>query len=260
LERLSVPSLRTFEWEAIAGLVAAVAALVLHFLHFTDASILRVITVVLVALLFLRNFRNEGRWEALGEATQTSVHLLREIKAASPEPEIDLIGPSRLRCATAQFAGRCQGVVVWFNACPEMLTTRELGEAILGPFLVNPRITEIRFMLDHRQRTRWQAEVQATLESLRESGKVAPPLWGDLDSGVSFLIGETDSAAGRAEALVSFWGEPFMAVHHDRRVPGYIIHVRQHSELIGRLREVERALRHPASAGPARLPTRMPPA
>lgn len=240
-----MPSLRKFEWEAVAGLVAAVTALVLHFLHVTDASILRVITLVLVALLFLRDFRNEGRWDTLDETTRTSVRLLEQIRAATPEPEIDLIGPSRLRCATAQFAGRCQGTVVWFNACPEMLSTKELGEAILRPFLVNPRISSIRFMLDHRQRERWQTEVHAALVTLRESGKVEPPVWGDLDSGVSFLIGETDTAEGRAEALVSFWGEPFMAVHRDRRVPGYIIHVRQHSELVGRLREVERAWRQP---------------
>jgi hypothetical protein len=245
VEHLSVPSLRKFEWEAIAGLVAAVTALVLHFLHFTDANILRVITLVLVALLFLRYFRNEGRWETLGEATQTSLRLLEEIKGVIPQPEIDLIGPARLRCATAQFAGRCQGTVVWFNACPEMLATKELCQAILHPFLANPRINTLRFVLDHRQREHWETVVQATLGPFRESGKVEPPVWGDLDSGVSFLIGETDTVEGKAEALVSCWGEPFMAVHHDRRVPGYIIHVRQHSELIGRLREVERAFRSP---------------
>lgn len=50
----------------------------------------------------------------------------------------------------------------------------------------------------------------------------------DLDSGLSFVLAGTDTIGGKAEALVSFWGEPFMAVHHDRRIPGYIIHVRDH--------------------------------
>ena len=36
-----------------------------------------------------------------------------------------------------------------------------------------------------------------------------------------------------------------MAVHRDRKIPGYIIHVREHSELIGRFREVERAAHVP---------------
>jgi len=66
----------------------------------------------------------------------------------------------------------------------------------------------------------------ATLDAYRTRGTVPPPSWADLDSGVSFLIAETDSVTGKAEALVSFWGEPFMATHHNRRIPGYIIFVR----------------------------------
>jgi hypothetical protein len=217
---LSVPGLRKLEWEAIAGLVAALAALILHFLHITEAGVLGVITLVLVALLFLRHLRNEVRWETLGGDARRAVHLLEEIKAAIPASEIDLIGPSRLRCATAQFAGRCHGEVVWFNACPEMLATPERSDAILHPFLINPDITTLRFVLDHRQRELWQSVVQSTLEPYLDSGKVDAPCWGALDSGVSFLIGETDTANGKAEALVSFWGEPFMATHHDRRIPG----------------------------------------
>jgi hypothetical protein len=238
-----MPNLRKFEWEAVAGLLAAVVALVLHFLHISDAGILRAITLVLVALLFLRDFRNEERWEQLGAATKQSVHLLEELKAATPRSDVDLIGPSRLRCATAQFAGRCQGAVVWFNACPEMLATKELCDVILQPFLVNPRIATIRFVLDHLQRERWQAVVRSTLDPYLQSGKLLPPTWGELDSGVSFILAETDAAAGKAEALVSVWGAPFMTAHHERRIPGYILHVREHSELIGRLREVERACR-----------------
>lgn len=237
----SMPSLRKFEWEAAAGLLAAVAALILHFLHVSDAGIIRAITLVLVALLFLRDFRNEDRWEQLGAATRQSVHLLEELRAATPRSEVDLIGPSRLRAATAQFASRCQGAVVWFNACPEMLATKELCDAILHPFLVNPRISTIRFVFDHLQRNRWQEVVQSTLEPYLESGKILAPTWGELDSGVSFMLAETDAAQGKAEALVSVWGAPFMAVHHERHIPGYIMHVREHSELIGRLREVERA-------------------
>lgn len=102
-----------------------------------------------------------------------------------------------------------------------------------------------RLILDKSQREHWHAQVEATLASYQGRGIVTPPTWADLDSGVSFVLAETDTIGGKAEALVSFWGEPFMAVHHDRRTPGYIIHVREHSELIGRLREVERAFRMP---------------
>lgn len=238
-----MPSLRTFEWEAIAGLIAAVAAIVLHFLHLTDVNILRVITLVLVALLFLRDLRSEERWSAMADASHLSVRLLEEIKESTHPAEIDLIGPSRLRQATLQFAARVQGDVVWFNACPQMFESKEVCGVILQPFLANAGVTAIRLVLDHRQQERWRSHVEATLQAYSGSSRIAPPTWGQLDSGVSFVIAETDSVDGKAEALVSFWGEPFMAVHHDRHVPGYIIHVREHSELIGRLREVERAAR-----------------
>jgi len=238
-------SLRKFEWEAIAGLVAAVVAIILHFLHVTDVNVLRVITLVLVALLFLRDLRSEERWTSMEAASQLSVRLLEEIKATTHPAEIDLIGPAHIRHATIQFAKRAQGEVVWFNACPQMFESTELCDVILRPFLDNPGVTALRLVLDHAQREHWQARVEATLAAYQGHGIVTPPIWADLDSGVSFVLAETDVIEGRGEALVSFWGEPFMAVHHDRRIPGYIIRVREHSELIGRFREVERAARMP---------------
>jgi len=238
-------SLRKFEWEAIAGLVAAVVAIILHFLHVTDVNVLRVITLVLVALLFLRDLRSEERWNSMESASKLSVRLLEEIKETTHPAEIDLIGPGHIRHATVEFAERAQGEVVWFNACPQMFQSKELCDVILRPFLDNPNVTALRLMLDHSQREYWHARVKATLENYPGHGIVTAPIWANLDSGVSFVLAETDVIEGKAEALVSFWGEPFMAVHHDRRIPGYIIHVREHSELIGRFREVERALRLP---------------
>ncbi len=236
-------ALRKFEWESIAGLIAAVAAIVLHFLHVTDVNVLRVITLVLVALLFLRDLRSEERWASLETASKLSVRLLEEIKETTHPAEIDLIGPNQLRQATIQFAERVEGEVVWFNACPLMFESKELCDVILRPFVDNQSVTAIRLVLDHAQREHWHTRVEAVLQAYLGRNTMAPPAWADLDSGVSFIIAETDSIAGTAEALVSFWGEPFMAVHHDRKIPGYIIHVRSHSELIGRFREVERACR-----------------
>lgn len=238
-------SLRKFEWEAIAGLIAAVTAIILHFLHLTDINILRVITLVLVALLFLRDLRSEERWSSMEDASKLSVRLLEEIKETTHPAEIDLIGPAMLRHATVQFAERARGDVVWFNACPHMFVSKELCDAILRPFLANPNVTRFRLVLDKSQREHWHAQVETMLASYQSREIAAAPTWADLDSGVSFVLAETDTIGGKAEALVSFWGEPFMAVHHDRRIPGYIIHVREHSELIGRFREVERASRMP---------------
>jgi hypothetical protein len=238
-------SLRKFEWETIAGLVAAVAAIVLHFLHLTDINVLRVLTLVLVALLFFRELRNEERWSSMEDASKLSVRLLEELRETTHPAEIDLIGPARLRQATIQFAERAQGEVVWFNACPQMLESKEMCDVVLRPFLANPNVTAFRLILDKSQREHWHAQVETTIASYQGRGIVTPPTWADLDSGVSFVLTETDTIGGKGEALVSFWGEPFMSVHHDRRIPGYIIHVREQSELIGRFREVERASRMP---------------
>ena len=43
----------TFDWDAIAGIIAAVAAIVLHLLHVVEEDVLLVIAVVLIAVLFL---------------------------------------------------------------------------------------------------------------------------------------------------------------------------------------------------------------
>lgn len=243
-ERVAImKSLRNMEWDVIAGVIAAVSAITLHFLHVTDASTLHAITLALVSLLFLRDLRMEDRWESIGKASRESVRLLEELRSGIHPPGIDLVGPARLRCMTAQFADHAQGEVVWFNACAQMLETKDLLDTVVVPFLANPRVTKLRFILDPREREHWESKVRPALEAHQGRRKIEPPCWAPLDSGISFVIAETDAVAGKAEALVSFWGEPFMAVHHQKRMPGYILHVRDHSELIGRLREVERASR-----------------
>lgn len=48
---------------------------------------------------------------------------------------------------------------------------------------------------------------------------------------------------GATEALVSFWGEPFMSQSAERNVPRYIFHIQAHSELLPHLVEMERNCR-----------------
>jgi len=45
---------------------------------------------------------------------------------------------------------------------------------------------------------------------------------------------------GVTEALVSFWGEPFMSQSTANNVPRYILHVQAHSELLKQLIELDR--------------------
>lgn len=71
--------------------------------------------------------------------------------------------------------------------------------------------------------------------------KVLEPLWIDLSDTISFVM--IDIGGGKSEALVSFWGEPFMALATDKNVPRYVLHVNSNSELIVRLKEKERICR-----------------
>jgi hypothetical protein len=85
--------------------------------------------------------------QSLESESRVSRRLLEDIKATPHPAEIDLIGPGQLRRATSQFAERVQGEVIWFNACPEMLENKELCGTISNPFLANPEVTTIRFVL-----------------------------------------------------------------------------------------------------------------
>ena len=55
----------SFDWDAIAGIVAAVMALVMHFLHLIEEEVLLMIAVVLLALLFIRDLRRERSSERM---------------------------------------------------------------------------------------------------------------------------------------------------------------------------------------------------
>jgi hypothetical protein len=59
---------------------------------------------------------------------------------------------------------------------------------------------------------------------------------------VSIILADID-AEGMTECLLSFWGEPFMSYDTKRNVPRYIFHVKAHSELVGRLVELQRSYR-----------------
>lgn len=71
---------------------------------------------------------------------------------------------------------------------------------------------------------------------------LSEPHWCELDESASFIISEQEGS-GEIEALLSFWGEPFMAQHAGQEVPRYIFHVQSHSELIEQLSELERKYR-----------------
>ncbi|MCC6237304.1 MAG: hypothetical protein IT299_07000 [Dehalococcoidia bacterium] len=233
--------LRRLDFEALAGLIAAVTALVLHLLHVADEGLLLAIILVILALILLRDMRREDREEQETRAIEHAITAIADIRAAVLPADTVLIGPTALREESARFSQRARGEMVWFNVCLSMFEPQALFDVLLRPAIENPRVSAVRFVLDEGERERWEAIVLPKVAVCEGAASVAEPIWTTLDESVSCILADTD--AGGVEALLSFWGEPFMARSAGRDVPRYIFHVQRHSELIGRLRELERNYR-----------------
>lgn len=230
------------EWDAIAGIVAAVAAIVLHLLHVIDLEVLITIAVVLIALLFIRGLRQERAAEKAYAAIEENRTLLRSIQANLVPPDAILIGPGQLRAASEHFAAHATGEMVWFHVCLTMFRPQSLFDTLLRPAIENRQVTSIQFILDEGQKALWDSEVLPKVRECKGREKVKPPRWTTIKESVSVIIAGMGSA-GRAEGLLSFWGEPFMSHTTERDVPRYIFHVQEHSELIARLVELIRGYR-----------------
>lgn len=231
-----------WEWDAIAGIVAALTALTLHFLHIVQTEVLLTITVVLMALLFLRDLRRERGDRETMRRTRQIEDLVERLVAGSTPPDAILIGPQQIQSRSEQFSRQARGEMTWFNVCLLMFRPKPLFDALLRPALENPRVTGVQFVLDESERERWANDVIPKARACGGLEKLREPHWCRLDESVSFISAERE-ASGRTEALLSFWGEPFMAKSPSRKVPRYIFHVQGHSELVVRLVELAREYR-----------------
>jgi hypothetical protein len=230
------------EWDAIAGIIAAVTALVLHFLHIVDQNVLLVIAVVLLAVLFARDLRKERLLERIEAAIGESGGTLTRLSASLKPPDAVLVGPGRLRAASEEFSRRARGDMVWFHVCLLMFKPQLLFDTLLKPAIENPKVRSIQFVLDESQRSLWEAEVVTKVSACSGRKKVQDPRWGSIQENVSAIISEVEPE-GVTEALLSFWGEPFMSRASGQDIPRYIFHVQGHSELVNRLLELERKYR-----------------
>nr|WP_233340494.1 hypothetical protein [Haloprofundus sp. MHR1] len=229
--------IKEIEWEAVAGILAAVLALVLHFLHIVDESVLLQITLVLMAFLFISHLRRESETETLSESVAHTERTVEEIRASIDTPDLELIGPAQLRPRSTQFGQGARGEMIWFNVCLLMFIPQDLFDALLRPPIENPEVSSIQFVLDESERERWKTQVKPKVQECTGAETVREPVWRDLDENVSFILRGTENE--QTDALLSFWGEPFMA-RTTQDVPRYIIHVARDSELIPQLQDIER--------------------
>jgi hypothetical protein len=231
--------LLSYEWDAIAGILAAVVAIVLHFLHVIDEHIILPVVLTLMALLFINFMRHTRNNENTAEQVEQILKTVSKINSSLAAPDIVLIGPRQLRTSNEQFAHNMRGEAILFNVCLSMYRTQPLFDALLRPVIENPHVTSVQFVLDTSQQEAWQTDILPKLASSTVADKVKEPRWCSLQKNLSFILADTQSL-GAAEALVSFWGEPFMSQSTDRNIPRYILHVQGHSELMTQLIELDR--------------------
>ena len=240
---MKIGKVLSWEWDAIAGLIAAVVAIVLHLLHIVDEHVILPIVLALLGLLFINFMRHTSQNEVTAEHVEKTEHAVRRIQASLKPPEIILVGPRQLRSVSEQFSRHMKGDAIWFNVCLSMYRPQHLFDVLLRPAVENPMVTSIQFILDESQRGLWQEIVLPRIQGCTGHAKVRDPRWCALDKNISFILADSHQGGG-SEALLSFWGEPFMAQSTDRDVPRYIFHVQKNSELLSHLVELERNCGH----------------
>lgn len=234
---MKVKKLLSLEWDAIAGVVAAVVAIILHILNMVDDHLILPIVLGMMALLFINFMRHTKNNELTAEKVDHTAHVVNRIQSELKPPDVILVGPRHLRSANEQFIRNMSGDTVWFNVCLSMYKPQALFDALLRPAIDNPNVTSIQFVLDESQKDLWLKVIQPKIASCADNEKVEEPRWQSLSKTVSFIIADNQLNGG-TEALLSFWGEPFMAQSTDRDVPRFIFHVLRNSELLPHLVEL----------------------
>lgn len=245
---LSVKRLLRLEWDAIAGVIAAVVVVVLELLHVAAPGLLVTVVVAILGLILVRDLRREPREERLLEAVGRLETEVGRVSSALHPADALLVGPGRLRDESARFAEQARGEMIYFNVCLLMFRPQSLFDKLLRPAIDNDQVRSILFVLDEGERARWTEHVAPKVAACLGGAKVLEPRWCRLHESVSFILAGA-GPDGRTEALLSFWGEPFMSSSTELQVPRYIFRVQGHSELVPRLSELERQYRLQRGAG-----------
>jgi hypothetical protein len=227
------------EWDAIAGIIAAVTAIALHMLHIVDEHVILPIILALMGLLFINFIRHTRNNELTAEQVDRTAHAINKLQSTLKLPDVILIGPRHLRSANEQFIRHMSGDTIWYNVCLSMYERQPLFDSLLRPAVDNPMVSSIQFVLDEGQKELWLRVIKPKIDTCAGNAKVREPRWHSLSKTVSYILADSQLTGG-TEALLSFWGEPFMAQTTERDVPRYIFHVQKHSELLPHLEELVR--------------------
>jgi hypothetical protein len=170
------------------------------------------------------------------------------LQSALRPPDTVLVGPGALSSVSRQFAEDARGEMVWFHVCLTMFRPQALFDILLEPAISNPSVHSIQFILDPEQQQLWHKEVRPKVAACARPEKVNEPIWVPIRESVSVIFSDAASP-GATRALLSFWGEPFMARSSGREIPRYIFLLQNGSELVPRLLDLARDYRLRKSQG-----------
>lgn len=218
--------------DVIAIIAASIGAIVLHHLGIIPETY---VISILLFLLALHALQEALRGEEIKEDIKT---ITRNVLVA--DPEVELIKPRELLIYTEEFALKNRGEVWWFNACCAMFRSQELFDRLLKTSIESSRTTKIYFVMDKTMKEAWDNDVRPKIEMCRGRDKVQEPVWRDIDESIAFQMIDVGADKEAKEALLGFWGEPFMMElgSEGQHVPRYLIHVKSQSELISRLQDI----------------------
>lgn len=220
--------------DLIAIVIASLAAIVLHLLGMLPEGF--VITFILI-LLAAHTMQDVIR----GEEIRKDVRRLANYVSA-PQTEVELIKPQDLLLRTEEFALLNRGDEWWFNVCATMFHSQDLFDKLLRLSIDNPRTTKIVFVLRPAMKGVWEEHVRPKIDRCKGKKKVQPVIWSDIEESISFRMIDVGVGKEAKEALLTFWGEPFMMEHgvgeEKAHMPRYVLHVKSHSELLPRLKDI----------------------
>lgn len=218
--------------DVIAIIAASVGAIVLHHLGIIPETY---VISILLFLLALHALQEALRGEEIKDDIKT---ITRNVLVA--DPEVELIKPRELLVYTEEFALKNRGEVWWFNACCAMFRSQELFDRLLKTSIESSRTSKVYFIMNKTMKEAWDNDVRPKIEMCRGRDKVQEPVWRDIEESIAFQMIDVGADKEAKEALLGFWGEPFMMElgSEGQHVPRYLIHVRSQSELISRLQDI----------------------
>ncbi len=229
-------------WEIVAVVSASFVGLVLHALGVIHENTLLISLILfLLCLYVLRDISFETKNE---EQTREIFERIKSIEARLEESEIELVTPEIVVSAVKELYSKNKGEVWLFNMCMKMYGKKAVFEKALKPIIENPNATEIQFIVHISEKDIWEKDVQPLIDKCKNKEKVLPPVFSEIKEPFAFQIVRISDQKDVREALLAVWGEPFMAElgpdsrEYLVRHPRYVFHVKSHSELVSRLKEL----------------------